>query len=583
MYSQARRDNSGTRGLDDVARLTYVETRLDRLLRLAVLDGQYRLVIITGNAGDGKTAFIKTLEAEITRKGAQVEQVTPNSSTFMHRGLCFVTNYDGSQDEGAERANDQVLTDFFAPFADGAINEGRLIDFFGGATGSARFEHLGRQILRFFEEDGVDLPPWLLIVDLNQRSVVADDPDVTEGSIFERQLKALLCPDFWAPCAACQWQSRCFIKFNADTLADPVSGPAVRERLRTLFEIVHLRRQLHITMRDLRSALSWLIFRDQACADVAAHLAANPLPSEMVDLFYYNAYAADGQPPEGRADDRLVALLRQIDPAGTATPATDRELYFGGLDGLQIMAFEDRSSADDPLLEEIRRDLRDGWEAVQSAGAVTSRWACHAALRRKAFFERRDDDWQTMLPYRNLERFRDATQGNGDLSELKTMLVQGLSMAEEARNEDLARRYICLRAGQEPKARIKSFRLFPAADFQVEVPLVRTAASRYLEYTPDRLILYHAPQDDAHRLPGAHRAELHISLDVLELLAQIRDGFVPSPNDIRGFFINLIIFKNALTHLPYRRVLLTRDDQTFFELALQDVDVAVLRRVEEGL
>jgi serine/threonine protein kinase len=39
MYSQAWRDNSGTRGLDDVARLTYVETRLDQLLRPAVLDG----------------------------------------------------------------------------------------------------------------------------------------------------------------------------------------------------------------------------------------------------------------------------------------------------------------------------------------------------------------------------------------------------------------------------------------------------------------------------------------------------------------------------------------------------------------
>ena len=49
------------------------------------------------------------------------------------------TNNDGSQDEG-DRANDDVLAEFFAPFADGArggrdetrliaINEGRLVDF----------------------------------------------------------------------------------------------------------------------------------------------------------------------------------------------------------------------------------------------------------------------------------------------------------------------------------------------------------------------------------------------------------------------------------------------------------------------
>ena len=36
-----------------------------------------------------------------------------------------------------------------------------------------------------------------------------------------------------------------------------------------------------------------------------------------------------------------------------------------------------------------------------------------------------------------------------------------------------------------------------------------------------------------------------------------------------GYYINLVIFKNALAHLPYRRALLTRDDKTFYELAMQ--------------
>ena len=605
MYSQAWRDNSGTRGLDEVARLTYVETRLDRLLRPAVLDGQYRLVIITGNAGDGKTAFIKTLEAEVADHGAHVEQVTPNSSTFLHRGLRFVTNYDGSQDEGHERANDQVLTEFFTPFADGtsldggrvhliAINEGRLIDFFGGPSGKAQFSRLGNQILEFFAEDGSDLPHWLLIVDLNQRSVVAADPDGPDGSILERQLQVLLRPEFWSPCAACQWQSRCFIRFNVNTLADPISGPAVRERLCTLFEVVHLRRRLHITMRDLRSALSWLLFRDHTCGDVAALLAGHPQPDHFLSLFFYNAYAGHGEPLAGRADgtilnrakdDRLVALLRQIDPAEIANPTTDRQIYFLKLGGLQMMPFEGRSPADEPLMDAARRGLHDGWEAVQSGEAVRQCWVHHASLRRKAFFERRDDGWKGMLPYRNLALFRKVTQepDQAMLKELKAMLVQSLSLAEGARNEDLARRYICLRAGQEPQAKIKSFRLFPADDFQAEVPPLGAAAGRFLEHTPDRLILYHAPQDESHRVPGARRAELQVSLDVLELLVQIRDGFVPSPNDIRGYFINLVIFKNVLGHLPYRRALLTRDDQTFYELALRDVATAVLRRAEEGL
>ena len=144
LYSQAQRDNSGTRGLDEIARLTYVQTRLDLALQPAILDGQYRLVIITGNAGDGKTAFIQSLEKAVEGLGGKIEHPTSNASRFQHRGLQFIANYDGSQDEGAERANDQVLSEFFAAFDDShfaavgsttpvhliAINEGRLVDFF---------------------------------------------------------------------------------------------------------------------------------------------------------------------------------------------------------------------------------------------------------------------------------------------------------------------------------------------------------------------------------------------------------------------------------------------------------------------
>jgi hypothetical protein len=118
----------------------------------------------------------------------------------------------------------------------------------------------------------------MLVVDLNQRSVVAPDPDLENASIFDRQLQEFLKPEFWQPCQACALQSLCFIKYNVDTLADQVSGPSVRGRIRSLFEVVHLRRHLHITMRDLRSALSWMLLRDQDCQDVASQIANNASP-----------------------------------------------------------------------------------------------------------------------------------------------------------------------------------------------------------------------------------------------------------------------------------------------------------------
>jgi serine/threonine protein kinase len=603
LYSQARRSNSGTRGLDEVAQLTYVDTLLDKHLLPDVLDGRYRLVIITGNAGDGKTAFIRKIEQGAEQKGTVIERSSANASRFECKGHTFVTNYDGSQDEGTERANDQVLDEFFRPFADEpsalratvhliAINEGRLIDFFDGAAQRRQFSKLSKTIHAFFADDQTTLPDWLLIVDLNQRSIVAQEVDpetkqpVTGSSIFEQQLEHLLRSDHWTPCSACSLAERCFIKFNVNTLADPVSGPAVRERLRTLFEIVHLRRKLHITMRDLRSALAWLIARDYGCADVMTslgtedHLAAATLNAQ-VRLLYFNAFAADDTPPMENTDDRLVALLRQIDVAEVANPGDDRALYFEGVQGFERLSFVARADLPAQQLMLLREDIVDGWEGVQNAPGVVQRRAYASMLRRLSYFERRDDGWTQMLPYQHLNEYRSVLRNTHNEQTTREALAQGLSTLDGAHNLELTRANIFLRAGREQKVRVKSFRLFPIEEFHPILPGTRATSRRYLEYLPDRFLLVHRPLDGKHST-GTRPAELIVTLDVWELLVRVSQGYLPSFYDLGGHYLNLVIFKNALTHLHYRRALLTRDDLTFFEVRQEARGRVSLRRYQPG-
>jgi len=603
LYSQARRNNRGTRGLDEVAQLTYVATRLDQYLLPDVLDGRYRLVIVTGNAGDGKTAFIRMVEQGAEDKGAFIERLSANASRFQCNGHTFVTNYDGSQDEGAERANDQVLAEFFAPYADNvpvtpatmhliAINEGRLIDFFDSSEQRKQFTELSKTIRAFFDNDEAMLPDWLLIVDLNQRSVVAQEVDEATGqpiegsSILERQLEHLLRTEHWAPCGVCVLAQRCFIKFNVDTLADPVSGTAVRERLRTLFEIVHLRRKLHITMRDLRSALAWMIARDHDCGDVATLLSEDGKHGDsalvrQARLLYMNAFGADDIPPVASTDDRLVTLLRQIDVAEVTNSGDDCALYFEGVKGIERLSFVLRSDIPAPLLALIREDLVDGWQGVQSSHGKARRYAYAGMLRRLAYFERRDDRWSAMLPYQHLITFQSVLRNDHDEQETRAMLAQGLSTLEGAHSRELTRANIFLRAGREQKVRVKSFRLFPVAEFCLMLPRARATSRRYLEYLPDRFRLVHTPADGK-RISGARAAELVVTLDVWELLVRVSDGYLPSFYDLGGHYLNLVIFKNALTHLHYRRALLTRDDRTFFEVRQEALGRVSLQRYQEG-
>ncbi|HLG50296.1 MAG TPA: serine/threonine-protein kinase, partial [Chloroflexota bacterium] len=293
LSSQARRSNRGTRGLDELADATYVETALDSRLSASVLSGQFRLVIVTGNAGDGKTAFIQQLEKAARQAGAQVVDTSKNGARLLYGGCDIVTLYDGSQDE-AERTSDEVLTAFFEPFAAhrapsvgpsmvriAAINEGRLRDYL--MTHRADYAGFAVDVIAALDDPGSSqLPGDIAVVNLNLRSVTHGGPK----SIFSRQLRTIVQGPFWEPCDTCDHRVRCPIKHNIDTFRDPTYGPATTERLRVLVDLIRLRRRRHLTMRDVRSLISHLLFRDRVCEEIPGILEDGD-PFAVIDLAYF--------------------------------------------------------------------------------------------------------------------------------------------------------------------------------------------------------------------------------------------------------------------------------------------------------
>ena len=93
LYSQSRHGNRGTRaGSHSHAfdSLTYTATKLDKELLGDIRQLKYKLIIITGNAGDGKTAFIHRIENIGENK---VTFESNNGSSFDISGVKFQTNY----------------------------------------------------------------------------------------------------------------------------------------------------------------------------------------------------------------------------------------------------------------------------------------------------------------------------------------------------------------------------------------------------------------------------------------------------------------------------------------------------------
>src|SRR6266403_3213127 len=123
-------------------------------------------------------------------------------------------------------------------------------------------------------------------------------------------------PGFWKPCRAenCAFADRCYVKYNIHSLRDSKKGPIIRKRLKRLLLAIHFRKTRHITMRDLRSILSFVLFNKCNCEQIQSDL---DRAHTVLDRFYYNAIF------NRQENDRLAQLLSQIDVAGVSNPKLD--------------------------------------------------------------------------------------------------------------------------------------------------------------------------------------------------------------------------------------------------------------------
>ena len=573
LYSQSSTSNSGTRGLDPHQYSVYVPTLLDDRLIPDVLAGRHRIVIITGNAGDGKTALLERLVARAQDEWAELGPARSNGADFSLAGHRFHTNLDGSQDEG-DRANDDVLSAFFTPFAGIdpttwpsretrliAINEGRLVDFLRAHT---RFGAL-RSAVEAASGGAGGSANGVTVVNLNARSVVAGEPG---ESIFDALVREMTHERFWSGCAGCALADRCYALHNARTLAHPDAGSRIVERLRTLYTVTHLRGRLHITVRDLRSALAYLLTSGRSCVEIR-DLYANGDSETILSGFYFQSWSG----PAG-TQDRLLALLRESDLDDRADPALSRQLDFVGPTTGALLELDGRGKHDQDLLTHL-------FDRLPRAGdGRADRPAAHRvyveAGRRRFYFESADGErWRRLLSHRSAAAFLDALKGaDGDTDEavLARDVVHAINRSEGLAEPAKLGSAMALAVRQVRGGAIRSYRLFPLDRFAVTPE--RPRWSDYVEAAPEFLRLTYT--DPA---PGAEPVTIGIRLDLHELLWRLRRGGRPAAADLQGQHLSLAVFKNMLTSAPYQAVVLTVTGHDLHTVERTDDGTLTLSRV----
>ena len=562
-YPGSRWGNRETRGLDtDFAARTYVETELERTLYDDLRERRVSLVVLCGNAGDGKTAILQRLAKRLGLGDHRSVTRIVNDQT--DDGLTVRMNLDGSAAwEG--RSADQLLNEILEPFQHGrpdedcahllAINDGRLLEWID----DVERDHDGptplTRALADFLGDRGQPDSYVRFVNLNQRSLVggiaADGTSIDTrflDDLVDRLYGGERAAATWAPCRTCSAQDHCAVfraarSFGPGGLASDDVRTRARQRLFEALQAVHLRGETHVTVRELRAALVYILFGLQYCRDYH---------EGQDDALPYWGRAFDAGSP-GRQGDVLRELIR-FDPALDAYPHIDRVL---------LHPPEDAGDSSAP-----RRS---------DALAHGERHAQLASERRRAYFEwtaeeiaqvAGDPEALGLAQGRHLREFRDvAIADDAARYKLARRLCGGISRLEALPPQALAVRDAV------------PLRITPRTPIETAFWVEKSPAAFRLDAVPtandlDRL---HRQAILIYRYRDGREEPLPLGYDLFSLLLEMEEGYQLGDVATDDTFAQLAIFVQRLVREDERRMMAWNpmSENTIYELSANlDADAA---------
>ena len=561
-YPGSRWGNSETRGLDtDFAEETYVETKLEQTLRRDIVERRVSLVVLCGNAGDGKTALLQHLAKRLglpahTSATRILEGKLPD-------GLKVRMNLDGSASWQGRSAN-QLLDKCLRPFHDGspqssalllAINDGRLLEWIEHTEENTGETRLTKALLEQLEGNASEHEPHIRFVNLNQRSLVGSVTEDGKGfdTTFLEQLVDRLyggadAEETWKPCQSCSAQDRCEVN-RATRLFGPAAvlgeddavRTRARERLFEALQAVHLRGETHITMRELRAALVYILFGTQFCSDYHQ--------GDESETYADRAFSPHSAARQGE----VLADLVRYDPGLETHPKIDRCL-------LQSTAVDQDGVRRYPgtSLEQARRRAYFEWT--------------EQVLARVAG----DKDVLGLAKGQHVRLFRNLAIHHGDShrADITQRLCAGIARLESLPPQALDRQgAVPLRIVPRTPTETAFWVEKPLTDFHLEVE------EPILQHGMDHL---HRAVFLVYRYKNGDVEKLRLGADLFHLLLDLGDGFQLGDVSTDDTFAQLSIFVQRLVREHHRRAIAwnpMKEDAIFEVVALSATHETDMQRL----
>jgi hypothetical protein len=395
-----------------------LQTRVEMFLRRRFQQPDPPSVILTGNAGDGKTYLCRQVvatfsgeqyvdwealaEQPLERNGIRLHVVKDLSELSAEQGIDLIRELAEANNGGSP---DRYLI---------AANEGRLRDLLSQASVSSLYKNIDSQI-----QHGVDAgSPHLVVINLTA---------VTTSSFVPAVLQWMTSEEHWIACSACPIRERCPVRHNATQLHDSF----IAHRVQLLYQLLeHL--DVHVTVRDMLIHLAYTLTGNQRCVQLHR---LNTAKSDCSRLAYYaNVWGGS----EGSAFRRKASVVQHLDRLriGDHSMFEIDDFIVSGAEQEEQTAthsqlFAPAVDLDFRRFSQERLAYVEGGVERQAGEEASTMLAWLPHCRRKLFFEWQDEQrTNQLIAFRHFDAYvRLLIDQYGANDDIRRQLVLGLNRA----------------------------------------------------------------------------------------------------------------------------------------------------------
>lgn len=491
-----------------------INTQIEEYL-LHIFKNSPKSVIMTGNAGDGKTRLCRTVYESILNerliqwpesgivdvpyeKGTIriVKDLSELKEDVIYHELSQLQSY--VQQQHSEKVYYLI-----------AANEGKLTKFLSQEDSLKELYH---QISnRFLSNKNND--DNLYLVNLQ---------DVTSSLYASRILNEWNKEEYWADCQACTKQKQCTIYFNHRKLSNELIQKRCVEQYQLLDSL-----GIHITMREILIHLSYVITGGLTCSDILK--STYKQIDELASHVYYENFYGLKMSVTNSGELSAIHHLKPHDPGVFSISMIDDFILNGDISG-DVGVVEEHNQLFHDDIDMLNGLYRRQIELYRNHNPNIDQsfiFENMPRFRRKYFFEINEsyaEMRKRLLPYQYFFRFREVLSNKQLHGQTRKELIHGINCAFSKR--------LVSKAESQLYAMNENLLIHQAFSLG-QVKIIEDSKREDIDYEPSKFVLQ------------VEQTKLEIKLPVFEYLMRLSCGglFVTLKQEVE---ILINTFKNEM-------------------------------------